>query len=169
MFKNEDWYEEIKEKMDGIDWDLINEKEQKKFIACQKRVANTDYCLWIETILRKLDEPYEDESWAYRTQKWKDNYVINEDDIKKETDLPYFHRFLDMVADIQRVKEYYDDRDGYPEYEYVWKFHDKYFEWNTIVGQGSITRIKQIAKPDFSYIDLDLYFKKEEEGCPQKK
>ena len=169
MINDDSWYVVMKKKFDELDWESIRKKEEQKFIEEQKRVANKHYCYWIEALLECLDEPYNDESWAYGTQKWKNSYTTTVNDINKEKDLRHFHTFLNIVADIQRVKEYYDDRDGYPEYEYVWKFNDKYFEWNTLVGQGSITTIKQIGKPDFAYIDLDLYFEKEEEGNPQRK
>lgn len=166
---NEDWFKDAMRKLEETDWESIKQEEKRKFAEGQKRVANGYYCSWIAHILDHLDEPYNDESWAYKTLKWKDGYVIDENDIQNEKDLSHFHKFLNIVADIQRVKEYYDDRDGFPEYEYVWKFNNKYFEWNTIVGQGSITRISIIEKPDFAVIDLDIYFQREYEGNPMEK
>lgn len=165
---NQTIFEKIKKRIKETDLDFIIKQEKLEMIKAQERVANEDYCFWIEHILNHLAETYKDESWAYRTLKWKNGYTVNENDIKKEKDLEHFYIFLSIVADIQRVKEYYDDR-FFEEYEYVWKFNNKYYEWNTFVGQGSITRIRQIEKPDFAYIDLDLYFKREREGDAMEK
>lgn len=164
--KDEDWFKNAMKKLEETDWESIRQEEKRKFAEGQRRVANREYCNWIESFLNNLDEPYNDESWGYKTLKHKKEFT--EQDIKNEEDLSHFHKFLNIVADIQRVKEYYDDR-YFEEYEYVWKFNNKYFEWNTIVGQGSITTICIIEKPDFAVIDLDLYFQREEEGTPMQK
>lgn len=164
-----DFFEKVKKQIEETDWESVKKEQERRFVEGQRRVANRQYCHWIEYILNHLNEPYNDESWAYETQDWKDGYVVTQEDNEREKDLNHFHSFLNIVADIQRIKEYYDDRDSFPEYEYVWKFNNKYFEWNTIVGQGSITRISIIDKPDFAVIDLDLYFKREEEGSPMQK
>ena len=158
---------EVKKKIDETDWDSVFKREREELAQGQLRVANKTYCNWLTSFLDDLKQPYDDESYAYKTLKCKRE--LTEEDDKNEKDLSHFHKFLHIVADIQRVKEYFDDRDGFPEYEYVWKYQNRFFEWNTIVGQGSITRISKIEKPDFAYIDLDLYFQREEEGNPQKK
>ena len=163
---DENVFKSIMKKLEQTDWETIRQEEKRKFEEGQRRVANKKYCNWIESFLNNLNEPYEDESWAYKTLKHKKEFT--KEDIKNEKDLDHFHKFLNIVADIQRVKEYYDDRD-FEEYEYVWKFNNKYFEWNTVIGQGSSTTIRFIEKPDFAVIDLDLYFKREEEGNPMQK
>ena len=164
--KDEDWFKNAMKKLEETDWESIRQEEKRKFAEGQRRVANREYCNWIEAFLNNLNEPYNDESWAYKTLKHKKDFT--EKDIKNEKDLSNFHKFLNIVADIQRIKEYYDDR-YFEEYEYVWKFNNKYFEQNTLVGQGSITTISIIDKPDFAVIDLDLYFQREDEGNPMKK
>ena len=158
---------EVKKKIDETDWDSVFKRKREELAQGQLRVANKTYCNWLTSFLDDLKQPYDDESYAYKTLNCKRK--LTEEDDKNEKDLSHFHKFLHIVADIQRVKEYFDDRDGFPEYEYVWKYQNRFFEWNTIVGQGSITRISKIEKPDFAYIDLDLYFQREEEGTPQKK
>ena len=163
---DEDWFKDAMKKLQETDWESIRQEEKREFAEGQRRVANREYCNWIESFLNNLDEPYNDESWVYKTLKHKKEFT--EQDIKNEDDLSHFHKFLNIVADIQRVKEYYDDRD-FEEYEYVWKYNNKYFEWNVIVGQGSITTISIINKPDFAVIDLDLYFQREDEGNSMKK
>lgn len=163
---DEDWFKDAMKKLQETDWESIRQEEKREFAEGQRRVANREYCNWIESFLNNLDEPYNDESWRYKTLKHKKEFT--EQDIKNEDDLSHFHKFLNIVADIQRVKEYYDDRD-FEEYEYVWKYNNKYFEWNVIVGQGSITTISIINKPDFAVIDLDLYFQREDEGNSMKK
>ena len=163
---DENVFKSIMKRLEETDWEYIKQKEKRKFEEGQRRVANREYCNWIESFLNNLDEPYEDEFWAYKTLKHKKEFT--EQDIKNEEDLSHFHKFLNIVADIQRVKEYYDDR-YFEEYEYVWKFNNKYFEWNTVIGQASSTTIRFIEKPDFAVIDLDLYFKREEEGSPMQK
>ena len=164
---NPDIIEKIKKQIEQTDWESVKKEHERKFIEGQQRVGNEEYCRWIENLLKNLNEPYNDESWAYQTLDHKKEFT--EQDFKNEEDLSNFHSFLNIVADLHRIKEYYDDRDGFPEYEYVWKFNNKYFEWNTIVGQGSITTIRIIEKPDFAVIDLDLYFQREKEGNPMKK
>lgn len=164
--KDEDWFKDAMRKLEETDWESIRQEEKREFAEGQRRVANREYCNWIESFLNNLDEPYNDESWVYKTLKHKKEFT--EQDIKNEDDLSHFHKFLNIVADIQRVKEYYDDR-NFEEYEYVWKYNNKYFEWNVIVGQGSITTISIINKPDFAVIDLDLYFQREDEGNSMKK
>ena len=167
LINNPDTIEKIKKQIEQTDWESVKKEHERKFIEGQQRVGNEEYCRWIENLLKNLNEPYNDESWAYQTLDHKEEFT--EQDFKNEEDLSNFHSFLNIVADIQRIKEYYDDRDSFPEYEYVWKFNNKYFEWNTIVGQGSITTIRIIEKPDFAVIDLDLYFQREKEGNPMKK
>lgn len=156
MEKDYDWFEKVIKEIRETDWKLIEQEEERRFIEGQKRVANKEYCTWIESFLNNLNEPYNDESWAYKTLKHKKDFT--ERDIKNEKDLDNFYKFLKIVADIQRVKEYYDDS-CFEEYEYIWKFNNKYFKYNILVGQGSITTISIVNKPDFAVIDLDLYFK----------
>lgn len=164
---NFDILESIEKRIDEINWEEERQKREARFLDGQKRVGNKEYCQWIEEFLENLNEPYENESWYYGTLKHKKDFTQR--DIENEADLSNFLNFLKIVADIQRVKEYLDDRDGFPEYEYVWKFNNKYFVWNTIVGQGSITRLYIIKKPDFSVVDLDLYFQREDSGHPMQK
>lgn len=152
---------EISKKLDETDWEMYHQKERQKRIQGQIRVANKEYCSWLEQFIKKCKKGYDEESFLYDTIEREGSFT--EEDIKKEKDLSHFYDFLQIVADIQRVKEYYDDR-FFEEYEYVFKFNNKYFEWNTLVGQGSITSIRIIEEPDFCVVDLDKYFKMKDEG-----
>lgn len=157
---------EILDEIRDTDWETIFKREEIRITNGQLKVANKEYCNWLESFMNNLPEGYEDEAWAYKTLKHNQNFT--KQDLENERHLSNFHTFLDIVADIQRVKEYYDPRD-FEEYEYVFKYNNIYYEWNTLVGQGAITTIKKIEKPDFAFIDLDLYFEKQEEGNPMKK
>ena len=158
--------EDIMKKIDETDWNEVFEREKKDCIQGQLRVANKKYCNWLISFLDNLSEEYESESWAYKTLKHKKPFT--KEDENNQKDLHHFYRFLHIVADIQRVKEYCDDR-FFEEYEYVFKYNNQYYEYNTLIGQGSITTIKKIQQPEFSFINLDLYFQKEDEGTSQKK
>ena len=161
-----DFLKEIQQKIDETDWSEIFKREKEERKQGISRVSNKEYCNWLEAFINNLPKGYNDESWAYKTLEH--NKEFTEEDLQKEKDLSYFYKFLTIVADIQRVKEYYDTRD-FEEFEYAFKYNDKYYEYNTLVGQGSITRINQIEKPEYCVVDLDLYFKREEEGNPMRK
>lgn len=150
-----DIYKQIEDKLDKIDWDSFIKKEKEERIQGQLRVANKNYCNWLESFVNNLPEGYNDENWAYRTLSHNKDFT--EQDIKNEKDLSHFYKFLNIVADAQRIKEYYDDS-IFEEYEYVFKYNNQYYKWNTLVGQGSITTISKVKKPMFAFIDLDLYF-----------
>lgn len=147
--------EDIKKKINKFNWDKFFEKRKKDYIQGQLRVANKNYCNWLESFINNLPEGYNDEAWAYKTLSHNKDFI--EQDIKNEKDLLHFYKFLNIVADTQRVKEYYDDS-FFEEYEYIFKYNNQYYKWNTIIGQGSITTITKVEKPIFAFIDLDLYF-----------
>ena len=150
-----DELKELKEKMNNIDWDLFIEKEHKKFINGQLKVANKEYCNWLESFINNLPEGYDDETWAYKTIRH--NKEFTQEDLNNERFLDAFCKFLNIVADEQRVKEYHND-DFFEEYEYIFKYNNQYYKWNTLIGQGSVTTITKVDKPRFAFIDLDLYF-----------
>ncbi len=150
-----DIYKQIEDKLDKIDWDSFIKKEKEERIQGQLRVANKNYCNWLVSFLDNLYEPFDSECWSYKTLKHKIDF--SEIDERNVTDLEHFYLFLHVVADKQRVKEYYDDS-MFEEYEYVFKYNNQYYKWNTLIGQGSVTTISKIIKPIFAFIDLDLYF-----------
>ena len=160
----EEVFKDIMKKIDETDWETFFEKEKQERAKGIERVSNRAYLNWLlNDFLPKFENNmYDDEYFIYHTNEF------SKTDIKNERDLCHFFSLLSVVANIQRVKEYYDDR-FFEEYEYVFKYDNKFYEKNTIVGQGSITRISQIDKPDFCYIDLDLYFYKEENNVSQSK
>ena len=141
------------------------EEENKIYQQKLIKVSNRDYCKWLnDFISRCKDNRYDDESFGYETLKVEN---LSQKDKVNEKVLDAFYRFLKIVAKTQRVAEYYDTR-CFEEIEYVFKFNDKYFEYNTLIGQGSVTTIKLIEKPLFAVVDLDLYFRLEDEGIPMR-
>ncbi len=157
MVNNPDILKKLKEKIDNIDWVAEIEKMKKEKANGIAKISNIEYLDWLTIeFLPKFDNAiYEDESFLYNHENFTNK------DLENEHDLHYFYDLLDVVANEQRVKEYYNDSDGFPVYEYVFKYKDKYYEKHTIVGQGSITFIQEIDKPDFAVINFDLYFKGE--------
>lgn len=149
--------EKVNDEIRDIDWDSFIERENKKFADGQLKVANKEYCNWLESFIDNLPDGYDDEAWAYKTIRHHEQFT--KEDLNNERFLNDFHNFLDIVADKQRVKEYYKS-DDFEEYEYVFKYNNIYYVWNTLVGQGSITTIEITDKPDFAFVDLDLYFSK---------
>ncbi len=155
MVNNPDLIKELKEQIDNIDWATEIEKMKAEKLAGIAKIASTEYFDWltIEFLPKFENNTYEDETFLYCHDEF------TEKDVKNENNLGYFYDLLDIVANEQRVKEYTGGYD-FPEYEYVFKYKEKYYEKHTIVGQGSITFIKEIDKPNFAVIDFDLYFRK---------
>ncbi len=158
MVNNPDLIGKLKKQLKNVDWATEIEKIKEQEAIGIAKIANTQYLEWLTTefLPKCKNNRYEDESFLYN----HDNF--SEKDIENENNLKHFYKLLDIIANEQRVKEYYNDSDGFPVYEHVFKYKNKYYEKHTIVGQGSITFIKEIKKPDFATIDFDLYFSKGE-------
>ena len=157
MLKNNlDILKKIKKKIEKIDINIFIQRIKKENIQGQLKVANKEYCNWLE-FLNNLCEPFDSECWLYKTLKHKTDFTKqDEENIIK---LDYFYSFLHTVADTQGIKEYHNNNDICEEYKYIFKYNNQYYQWNILIGQGSVTIIQKIQQPSFSFIDLDIYFK----------
>lgn len=151
-------FNKIMKKIDEFDFSDYLKKEKQRVENGVKKVAKTSYINWLtQDFINKFEHNvYDSEFFLYHS---KDFSAL---DIRNEKHLGYFDSFLDIVAKEQRVQEYHEPVLSFEEYDYVFKYKNEFYNRNIIVGQGSITRIKKVEKPDYSYIDLDKFFEKEE-------
>ena len=158
MINNPKLIKKVKKSIESANLEDYFEKMKTERVQGQLRVNNKQYCDWLEGFIKNLPNGYDEEDFAYRTIKKKKRFTGK--DILNEKDLDHFYLFLNIVGDKQRVKEYYNF-DLFEEKEYVFKYNNTFYRFNILIGQGSSSTIKVIDEPDFSYVDLDKYFKKE--------
>ena len=148
---------ELQEKVNKIDWDDIKKqekkKEQDKFEGILK-VGTKNFFDWLPTILNK----YQNNCYSAEESLYMVKTNWSKEDIDNERLICYLMDVLKIIADRQRVKLYSNCLD-FEEYEYYYKYKDKFYIYEELYGQGSEIFIRKEKEPDFAYIDLDKFFK----------
>lgn len=153
---NPEIIKKLTEKIKETDWKKCFQRYEEDRKRGQERTATQEYFNWFENFIKNCKGNYDDESFIYETLK--SNEPFTDIDKKNERDLSYFYQNLQLIANEQRVKEYYNT-DDFEEYGYVFKYNEVFYEWTTIVGQGSITYIQITNEPEYCYIDVDKFLK----------
>lgn len=156
---NPELVQKLKEFVENIDIEDLKKyleeeaKEQKKGI---KEVGNKKYFSWLleDFLLKCSENTYDSESFLYR-----DKNKFTKLDEENESKICWIEYFLEMVRKKQRAQK---DDDFFPfeGVKYYFRFNGKMFMYCLMIGQGSVTTIRQ-AKEDESFtknINLDKYF-----------
>lgn len=125
---------DIEEKsIDNYIDNYINNLENKR-----KLVSSKEYLDWLENFSKK--GPFNDEDISY-------NDEIDVIDKENGKIISYFASYIYSEAQIQSVFE--EKQEGeFDEERFIFMYNDNFYEIWTIFGQGSITGINKIEKPD---------------------
>lgn len=160
MINNIDKLEELEEKIRNID--------TKEFIECLREIAEEEkkgieyvgkkeYFNWLtDSFLKKFkDRIYDSESFLYR-----DKSKFSKEEEEKESKICWIDNFLEIVRKKQRAQK---DEDFFPfeGVRYYFKFNGEMYMYSTMIGQGSVTKIRKADGNEIftKNINLDKYFK----------
>lgn len=134
------------------------EQEKQDGIAF---VGTRGYFYWlIYEFLPKLEEnTYHSEIFLYMKKD-----AFSTDDINNESKICWIPYFLEYVRKKQRAPRYIDDNTFDDETDFLFKFGNKIYMYIELIGQGSVTIIREASKNDciFRPINLDKYFSESE-------
>lgn len=160
MINNIDKLEELEEKIRNIDTKEFIEylreiaEEEKKGI---EYVGKKEYFNWLtDSFLKKFkDRIYDSESFLYR-----DKSKFSKEEEEKESKICWIDNFLEIVRKKQRAQK---DEDFFPfeGVRYYFKFNGEMYMYSTMIGQGSVTKIRKANGNEIftKNINLDKYFK----------
>lgn len=160
MINNIDKLEELEEKIRNIDTKEFIEylreiaEEEKKGI---EYVGKKEYFNWLtDSFLKKFkDRIYDSESFLYR-----DKSKFSKEEEEKESKICWIDNFLEIVRKKQRAQK---DEDFFPfeGVRYYFKFNGEMYMYSTMIGQGSVTKIRKADGNEIftKNINLDKYFK----------
>lgn len=160
MINNIDKLEELEEKIRNIDTKEFIEylreiaEEEKKGI---EYVGKKEYFNWLtDSFLKKFkDRIYDSESFLYR-----DKSKFSKEEEEKESKICWIDNFLEIVRKKQRAQK---DEDFFPfeGVRYYFKFNGEMYMYSTMIGQGSVTKIRKADNDEIftKNINLDKYFK----------
>lgn len=160
MINNIDKLEELEEKIRNIDTKEFIEylreiaEEEKKGI---EYVGKKEYFNWLtDSFLKKFkDRIYDSESFLYR-----DKSKFSKEEEEKESKICWIDNFLEIVRKKQRAQK---DEDFFPfeGVRYYFKFNGEMYMYSTMIGQGSVTKIRKADDDEIftKNINLDKYFK----------
>ena len=160
MINNIDKLEELEEKIRNIDTkefiEYLREIEKKKKKGIEY-VGKKEYFNWLtDSFLKKFkDRIYDSESFLYR-----DKSKFSKEEEEKESKICWIDNFLEIVRKKQRAQK---DEDFFPfeGVRYYFKFNGEMYMYSTMIGQGSVTKIRKADGNEIftKNINLDKYFK----------
>lgn len=160
---NEDWFEEVKRK---IDEDAKSGKLQqyfKEIIEKEKQrkeyVNNPKFFKWLVNFVQKMREmkcTYSTEDFLYMD---KDNFTQEDIENEKYIGEPIFDLFEEIGKE-QGLEVIEDDIFLFPEREWNFKFNNKMYFICELIGQGIEYIVRTDSNKIKDYIDLDSYFEK---------
>lgn len=142
--------EELTTTLDDIDHtESLHEwfmKQEEKRKAKRKLVSSREYIDWVYNNLSSQNgEGFSDEDFAYSDDPNKDKGVL----------LSQFLDYIHTLAVEQRVLNVPDKENGFETLNYVINIKDKYFAISMMCGQGSITFISEVQKPNHCCVRLN--------------
>lgn len=116
----------------------------KEHIRLLKETSSREYIEWLYNYVSfSPGKEFDDESVLYEKQT---------EDTKKAALLSYFLSHVINLAREQSVPNTPDEDNEFEELNYDIKIFDKYFNISNMVGQGSITFIREIEQPSKKYV-----------------
>ena len=107
-------------------------------------VRTKEYIDWLYNLATSAENGFSDDSYLYAPE--------NEDRYNALL-LSYFFGYVEELANKQHIEPTTNSDDFYS-VVYKVQILDKFFEMETLAGQGSITFIKEIEKPENDYVVL---------------
>lgn len=143
--------EELMGKLDDTNYmercHAIFMEQEEKWEAKRKLVSSREYIEWIyNSLSSENEEVFSDEDFAYSDDPNKEKGLL----------LSQFLDYVDTLAEEQRVLNVPDKENEFETQNYIINVNDKYFAISMMCGQGSITFIHEVQKPNHCYVKMEL-------------
>ena len=117
------------------------EQLKKKIEEQEEKInytASKEYLEWLYNFI-KPDKIYDDESALYlmTDSKDKENLLM----------ISYLQKYIEVLATTQSIENKVDNENSFQALNYIFRYRDRYYQIDTMIGQGAITFISICKNP----------------------